>query len=60
MNVWNGSKRKWALESELKPKIKENNCIIKIYSNKRLIILTPKEANRLFSSRQSVQFIYNK
>ena len=60
MNVWTDSKRKWALESESNPEIKENQCIIKMCPIKRLTALIPIDANKLFSCSQSVQCKYNK
>ena len=41
MNQWTDSERKWALESESKPKFKKNICFIKICPIKILKTLFP-------------------
>ena len=55
MNLWTDSERKWALESESKPEIKERPLHHKDVSIKRLKALIPIDANKLFSCSQSVQ-----
>ena len=50
------SERKWALDPNQNPKLKENICIIKICSNKWIKPLTPIGPNTLFPWVQSVYF----
>ena len=56
MNLWTDSERKWALEYESKPKLKNNICFIMLCPIKILITLFPLEIYKLFSCGQSIQF----
>ena len=55
MNVWTDSERKWALEFESKPEIKEKHLHHKDMSYKANAPQILIYANYLFSSSQSVQ-----
>ena len=56
MNLWTDSERKWALEYESKPEIKEKHMHHKDKYYNRLTTQIHIEANNLFSCSQSVQF----
>ena len=60
MNLSTDSGRKWGIEPESKPKLKENICIIKLCPIKWLIPQSPIDTNTLFPWVQSVQFDKNK
>ena len=57
INLRTDSERKWALEAESKPKLKENICIIKICLNKWFKDLTPIGPKALIPWVQSVIII---
>ena len=56
MDLRTDSERKWALDPNQNPKLKENICIIKICSNKWIKPLAPIGPNTLFPWVQSVYF----
>ena len=56
MDLRTDSERKWALDPNQNPKLKENIFILKICSNRWFKPLTPIEPNTLFEWVQSVDF----